>query len=182
MIERYKELKLSDNNCLYTYDEVVTAVQCQAVAINQHYGDQHCVILSIMRGGIVYSGLLLPHLSMPALIDYIHVSRYHNGTEGKTLHWKVTPEIDITQKHVLLLDDIFDRGVTLSEVKKYCVEHGAKSVMSAVMLLKDLNEAPSLFGSPDFYALSCEDKYVFGMGMDYHGYHRNANGIYFVGE
>ena len=79
---------------------------------------------------------------------------------------------------MVLLDDILDEGVTLAALKAWCLEEGARAVTSVVLLEKAQDGAHRA----DFAALSCPDRYVFGYGMDYKGYWRNAPGIYAVAE
>jgi hypoxanthine phosphoribosyltransferase len=80
---------------------------------------------------------------------------------------------------VLIIDDIFDEGYTLEAVINACKAQGAKEVLTAVLIDKEHDrKAPGM--SVDFTGLKVEDRYVFGYGMDYRGYWRNAPGIYAV--
>lgn len=81
---------------------------------------------------------------------------------------------------VLLVDDILDVGQTLLEVKKYCEDQGAKEVFTAVLADKNHNRKAIPDLKADFTGLTVEDYVVFGSGMDYKGFWRNANGIYAI--
>ena len=80
---------------------------------------------------------------------------------------------------VLVADDILDEGLTLHEILEYCREAGAREVYSAVLVEKQRARDPGI-RSADFTGLPVVDRYVFGYGMDYKGYLRNARGIYAV--
>ena len=80
---------------------------------------------------------------------------------------------------VLVVDDILDEGLTLAAILAYCHEQGASAVYSAVLVEK-LHKRRASGLAADFVGVQVEDRYVFGYGMDYHGYWRNVKGIYAV--
>ena len=84
------------------------------------------------------------------------------------------------QSNILIIDDILDEGITLKAIAEFCHELGAASVLSAVVVEK-LHQRGNGFKA-DFIGLQVEDRYVFGYGMDYKGYLRNAPGIFAVSE
>ena len=79
---------------------------------------------------------------------------------------------------MLVVDDILDEGITLAALLNYCRDAGATEVLSAVLVRKDRPRSVDLI--PDFVGLEIPNRYIFGYGMDYHGYWRNAAGIYAV--
>lgn len=161
---------------LYSKAEVEAALDGMAEQINQLLIDRNPLVLAVMNGGLVVAGQLLPRLTMPLTVDTINASRYQNTTIGNDVEWIVKPRASLKNRTVLLIDDILDAGITLAAIYDYCVEQGASSVYTAVLLDKDLPQAKPL--TADFVGLKVADRYVFGYGMDYKGYWRNANGIY----
>ena len=100
-------------------------------------------------------------------------------THGSKLTWLKKPDKSLLDRTILLVDDILDEGITLSEIIKYCYSHGAKNVFTAVLVEKILDHK-ILKQNIDFVGLTVPDVYVFGYGMDYCEYHRNMAGIYAV--
>ncbi|MCW8957097.1 MAG: hypoxanthine-guanine phosphoribosyltransferase [Gammaproteobacteria bacterium] len=144
-------------------------------------GDQPILAVCIMNGGLILTGQLLPRLNFPLHVDFIHATRYRNQTSGGELEWKVEPHQSIEGRSLLILDDILDEGYTLDAVVRYCKDKGASHVIPAVMVeKKHKRRTPGI--ACEFIGLAVEDRYVFGFGMDYKGYHRNLNGIYAVSE
>lgn len=144
-------------------------------------GDQPILAICIMNGGLILTGQLLPRLNFPLQVDFIHATRYRNQTSGGELEWKVEPHQPLLGRSLLILDDILDEGYTLDAVVRYCRDKGASHVITAVMVEKKHHRRkPGI--SCEFIGLPVEDRYVFGFGMDYKGYHRNLNGIYAVAE
>jgi len=139
--------------------------------------DGECpVVICVMGGGIVFAGQLLTQLKFALEVDYVHASRYQNNTVGKTLTWQALPKSDLTNRTVLLLDDILDEGVTLLAIKEKCMELGAKNVLSAVLVEKKLSHTKPICA--DFVGLEVPNQYVFGYGMDAYGWWRNLSAIY----
>src|SRR5690606_12712114 len=167
-------------DCLWTAEQVDQAMAQQAARIQADLGDRNPLVLVVMRGGLMFGAQLLLKLRFPLEVDYIHVTRYGRGLSGSELQWKVTPSESMENRHVLILDDILDEGLTLEAIMQACEAQGALSVASAVLVEKLHDRKPN----PDFKAtytcLEVPDRYVFGYGMDYKGYLRNANGIYAV--
>jgi hypoxanthine phosphoribosyltransferase len=136
------------------------------------------IVITVMQGGIVPAGLLLPRLDFPLQIDYLHATRYSGNTRGGELHWIVRPTQPLRGRTVLLIDDIFDEGQTLTAIHRACVEAGVKRAYSAVLVSKRHERKTDY--RPDFVGLEVEDRYVFGYGMDYKEYLRNVRGIFAV--
>jgi hypoxanthine phosphoribosyltransferase len=80
---------------------------------------------------------------------------------------------------VLLLDDILDEGLTLKTVADYCREQGAVEVLTAVLVVKRHDRKVSGYAA-DFVGIETGDRFLFGYGLDYKGFWRNAPGIYAV--
>ncbi len=164
---------------LYSEREVSDALDDMAVAINQSLQDKFPLCLSVMIGGLMPTGQLLPRLNFPLELDYIHATRYRGATEGSDLHWIQYPKTSLHDRIVLVIDDILDEGLTLQEIVKYCQEAGAQEVLTAVLVEKQLKSRVGLQHA-NFTGLTVPDRYVFGYGMDYQGQLRYVPGIYAV--
>lgn len=165
---------------IYSFDQVTTAITSLAGQINHALpGHEPLLVLCLLNGGLVFTGQLLPHLTRPIELSYVHATRYTNNVAGAQLRWISPNHADIQGKTILLCDDIFDEGKTLHAVYLELLKQGASAVHCAVMTTKDHPRKPAEF-RPEFSALNVPDRYVFGMGMDYSGLWRNAPGIYAV--
>ena len=167
---------------IYSNDQLNTAMDTLADNINncidiQSLNQQPVIVISVMNGGLVITGQLLPRFTFPLQLDFIHATRYRNNTQGGVLDWKSKTQNDLQGRTLVILDDILDEGYTLDEVVKFCRSEGASKVYTAVLLDKK-HDRRKQGVSCDFIGLEVEDKYVFGFGMDYKGYHRNLDAIY----
>lgn len=176
-LEESKQV-LKDADLLHSQEEVDAAFDKMAREIEAKIGEENPLVLCVMTGAVVPAGILLPRLNFPLNIDYIHATRYGHKTEGGELDWIVKPSKPLKDRTVLLVDDILDEGLTLEAIIHDCKEAGAKAVYSAVLVEK-IRQRP-IDITADFVGLEVEDRYLFGYGMDYKGYLRNAPGIYAV--
>ena len=167
-------------NCLYTNTEIEQALDRMAMEIHKQLADKNPVLLCVMVGGLVLMGNLLPRLDFPLEVDYIHATRYKGQLCGSDLVWKAKPNTHLAGRTVLVVDDILDAGITLAAILGYCWSERAKKVYSAVLVDKTTTREPDGLAQADFTGLMVEDGYVFGYGMDYKEYLRNAPGIYEV--
>jgi len=167
-------------DCLVDEEQVTRAIDQMAQSITDQLSDKSPILYSVMNGGMILMGQLLPKLRFPLQAEYVHATRYRQETRGGLLEWKVKPELSLKDRHVLIVDDILDEGATLNAIVDYCRNQGAASVQTAVLVDKqhDRKSVPGL--KADYTGLEVEDRFLFGFGMDYKGYWRNAPGIYAV--
>ena len=173
-----KEIEQVQQNAqlLHTEAEVEAAIETMAKDINSVLAEQNPIVLCVMNGGIVTAGKLLTQLSFPLTLDAINVSRYGQQTTGNEINWIQKPASSLKDRVILVVDDILDQGLTLEAIYQYCREQGASYVYSAVLIDKQLSTTKPV--QADFIGLSVADHYIYGYGMDYKGYLRNAPGIY----
>lgn len=165
-------------DCLYSATQVQAAVRRLALEATGALRSADPVLLCPMTGGVVLAGQLLPLLEFPLEFDYIHATRYRGATTGGAIEWRARPVTALAGRQVLIVDDVLDHGVTLQALLAHCLEAGAAKVLTMVLVAKDLPRASGI--AADFIGLHAPDRYLFGYGMDYHGYLRNAPGIYAV--
>ncbi|NWN82218.1 MAG: hypoxanthine-guanine phosphoribosyltransferase [Halomonas sp.] len=169
---------MANADCLISQEEVELALDRMAEAITHDLGDKLPVFYCVMNGGLITTGHLMTRLGFPLEVDYLHATRYRGKTRGGELFWRVSPEIPMAGRHVVIVDDILDEGATLAAILGYCREAGAASITTAVLVDKqhDRKAVPGL--KADYCSLEVADRYVFGFGMDIEGYWRNAPGIF----
>lgn len=167
----------ADADCLYDLNQTEAALRAMAANITLDLRDTCPVVIGVMTGAVTTLGYLLPHLPFLLEVDYVHATRYQGAQQGSELVWKRKPELDLKGRTVLLVDDILDKGITLAALSVFCREAGAADVRIAVLGVKQIADfTPSV--AADYKALDFPDRYVFGYGMDYHTFWRNAPGIY----
>jgi len=168
-------------HCLHDSAAIMAAYDRMATAITAKLGNSNPLVLSAMIGGLIPTGHLLTRLRFPLQLDYIHASRYRGDIRGGELQWLRQPQIQLKDRVLLIIDDVLDMGITLQELVAACQREGARAVYTAVLVEKDMPDRPGL-AHADFTGIKVGNEYLYGHGMDYKTYLRNADGIYAVME
>lgn len=136
------------------------------------YGDEEVTVVSIINGAILFTADLLRFIPNPVRLDCIRISSYGNDTKSigkpKMVH---SLTLDVTNRHVLLIDDILDTGKTLALVTQTILKLNPASVKTCVLLdKKGRREVPF---NADFVGFDIPDKFVVGYGLDFAERYRN---------
>jgi hypoxanthine phosphoribosyltransferase len=156
---------LEQSRVLYSAEEVMASVDRLAHQVNQFYGDESVVMLSVMTGAMLPAAWLATRLKMPLQMDFVHATRYQSGLYGAELEYRVPPRFELEGRKVLVVDDIFDEGDTLAAIKGSCEKRKAESVHLAVLVRK-MHDRGLPRDYVDFVGLDVPDVYIFGCGMD----------------
>jgi len=171
---------MNDADCLFTESQVERAIDNMASDITSELATKNPIVFSVMNGGMVLTGKLVTKLGFPLEISYLHATRYHNSNTPGELEWKTYPQQSLEGRSILIVDDIYDEGATLGAIVDHCKEKNVGEIHIAVLVDKQHDRKKRRDIVPNYIGLQCEDRYVFGYGMDYESYWRNAPGIYAV--
>ena len=118
-------------------------------------------------------------LHLPVSLETIQAASYGEGGMVKgDVELIGVDALEVVDKHVLIVDDIFDTGETLEEIVKALKGKGPKSLRSLVLLSKDVPR--NIDYRPDFSLFEIEDRFVVGYGLDYKEYYRGLPDIYSI--
>jgi hypoxanthine phosphoribosyltransferase len=142
--------------------------------ITAHYrsiGAEELVIVTILRGAVIFMSDLVRKIGLPVTIDFMSVSSYGGQavTSGNVEIKKDISE-DIKDKHVLIVEDIIDTGLTMDALKKILSARGPKSLKVCSFLNKPSRREIAL--EIDFIGFDVPDEFLVGYGMDYAGSYR----------
>ena len=160
--------------------EVQAALERMAGEITERLAGRDPLVITVMNGGLVFAGQLLPKLPFALEVSYVHVRRYGRESRGGELVWIAGPHESVTGRTVLLLDDILDEGQTLLAIRSRFLELGAGEVLLAALAVKIRKDPPRVMA--DFTGIRVPDRFVFGFGMDIGGSWRNLPSIRALAE
>ncbi len=156
---------------LLNEQQLQAGVDAMAAQILAKYGNRQLTIVGVMTGSLVLMADLIRRLSMPVRVSLIQASSYRGGTQSGELWVRDDMMLDVTDREVIVVDDIFDTGKTLQAVLRRIESMGPKSLASAVLLHKEGRQTVSM--TPDFVAFRIPDEFVVGYGLDYQDLYRN---------
>lgn len=163
---------------LHSAKDIEKQLDRMAKEITKDLSEADPIILCVMIGGVVPTGMLLTRLDFHLQVDYIHATRYQHALVGKEISWLVEPKVNLKNRTVLVVDDILDGGITLAAIVDFCKQKGASVVKTAVLVEKQDARLQGGLAKADYTGVVVENRFVYGYGMDYKGYLRNAPGIY----
>jgi bifunctional protein TilS/HprT len=154
---------------LYSHAKIQRRVRTLARHISRDYAGQRLVLIGILKGVVCFMSDLMQHLSIPVTLDFMAISYY--GGDGQVV--KITRDLDssITGRHVLMVEDIVDTGMTLNYILSHLSAHNPASLRVCTLLDK---RARRLINVPlDYVGFEVPDEFVVGYGLDYKGEYRN---------
>jgi hypoxanthine phosphoribosyltransferase len=179
-LEQINDINALKENATLLHDEdtILQALNRLKQQLEHDYHNKNPIFLVVMNGGLIFAGNLLAKLNFPLQIDYCHATRYRGEFSGSEVQWKVKNQLDLSNRHVVIVDDILDEGHTLNAIIQDCISQQAISVKTLVLIEKLHNRKAVNNMQPDYCQLTTPDKYIFGYGMDINHYWRNTNAIY----
>lgn len=163
---------------VFSVEEVAAAVRRMAEEVGRDLGGLDPIVIPILLGGAYTALRLCEHFRFPYEMDSVRVARYASRTAGD-LHWYARPCLELAGRHVLLVDDVLDRGVTLHAVEHELRRMSVAGVSLAVLARKAVDtriDRPAV----DYVGLDAPDRYLFGCGMDLDGRWRGLPAIYAI--
>lgn len=144
-----------------------------AARITEDYRGRELTVVAVLTGALMFTADLLRRIPLPLRLDCISVASYHGGTETSgTVKFGQLSLPDIRGRHVLVVDDILDSGLTLEAItRRFREECGPLSVRSCVLLSKRRQRRVEI--AADYIGFEIDDEFVVGYGLDYQERYRN---------
>ena len=140
--------------------------------ISEDYAGKRPLLVSVLKGSIVFMADLMRAISVPASIDFMSVTSYGKGVKTSGVV-RIIKDLDeeLDGRDILIVEDILDSGMTLSYLKEHIMAKGARSIRIATLL--DKPERRRVDIHPDYSCFSVPDEFVVGYGLDYAEKYRN---------
>lgn len=141
--------------------------------ISEDYKDKNLLLVSVLKGSVVFMADLMRAITVPCAIDFMCVSSYKSGTESSGVV-KIVKDLDINLEgyDLLIVEDILDSGKTLSSLKKILTSRNPKSIRICTLLDKpERRVVDDIFA--DYSGAEVPDEFVVGYGLDYDEKYRN---------
>lgn len=166
---------------LISRDQIHYRVKEIAQQINQEYQGKEVTLIGVLKGALYVAGDLMSEITVPCSIEFVQASSYgQNGTTAGALTVQGLENLSLKDRHIILVDDIFDTGKTMTVIKDQLLLQEPASLKTLVLLLK--NRPRSISATPDYVLFPIEDEFVIGYGLDYKELYRGLPGIYIAPE
>lgn len=157
---------------LLTEEQIANKVKELGSQISRDYAGKNLMMVSVLKGSVVFMADLMRAITVPCQIDFMCVSSYGSGTESSGVV-KIIKDLDINLHglDLLIVEDILDSGKTLHYITKMLSDRGTASIRIATLLDKPERRAAPL--TPDYCCFTVPDEFVVGYGLDYDEKFRN---------
>jgi hypoxanthine phosphoribosyltransferase len=157
---------------LLTEEQIQKKVMQLAKRISRDYEGKKPILISVLKGSVVFMCDLIRHLTFPHIIDFISVSSYANSTKSSgVVRLLMDLRESIVGKDVLIIEDIVDTGLTLSYLKRNIMTRNPKSLKICVLL--DKKECRKIQIKIDYTGFIIPNKFCVGYGLDWSQFYRN---------
>ena len=156
---------------LLTRDEIEDKVSEVGRRITEDFRDRDPIFVGVLKGCFIFMADLMRHVDIKCSMDFMAVSSY-SGTSS-TGAVKINKDLsqDIEGRHVIIVEDILDSGVTLSYLKRYLMGRKPASINIVTLLDKPARRKADVFA--DYSCFEVPDAFVVGYGLDYNEHYRN---------
>ena len=157
---------------LFSEEVILARLDEIAAQISEDYCDRELTIIAVLNGSLIFMADLLRRIPLPLKLDCLSVASYHGGakTSGEVVFKQITLP-DVKGRHILVLDDILDSGLTLNAIRRKLEEADPLSVRVCVLLQKRVTRAAPM--EADYVGFDIGDEFVVGYGLDYMERYRN---------
>lgn len=158
---------------LLTENQLQARIAELGETISRDYAGRNLLLLCVLKGGVLFLTDLMRHISIPHEIDFMAVSSYGRGVRESTGVVRIVKDLDepIENKHILIVEDIIDSGVTLNYLIQLLEPRKPASLKICTLLNKWQRRTVDI--PVDYVGFDIEDEFVFGYGLDLDERYRN---------
>lgn len=157
---------------LYSEEDISKIVAELGAAISEDYKDKNLLMVSVLKGSVVFMSDLMRHVTIPCEIDFMAVSSYGNNTKSNgTVRILKDLDRDINGYDLLLVEDILDSGKTLNYLIEMLYARNPASIRICTLFDKPERREVDIF--PDYKGGSVPDEFIVGYGLDFAEKYRN---------
>ena len=141
--------------------------------LSEDYRDKNPVVLGVMKGVVIFYADMIRKINVPCQMDFMWISSYEGTDSTGSITVKRDISTDIKGRHVLILEDIFDTGNSLSFVHEHLMAKEPASLKICTLLDKPSRRKPGVTLEADYVGFTIPNAFVVGYGLDYNEYYRN---------
>ena len=158
---------------LITEQQIQSRIEELGKILSEEYRDKNPVVVGVMKGVVVFYADMVRKLTVPCQMEFMWISSYEGTDSTGSVVVKRDVSVDIKGRHVLILEDIFDTGNSLSFVCEHLMKKEPASLKICTLLDKPSRRKPGVTLQADYVGFTIPNAFVVGYGLDYDEYYRN---------
>ena len=156
--------------------DILSQVARVAASINEDYRDKSPVFLAVLNGSFIFAADLLREVTVPCEISFVKLASYQGVSTTGAIRELIGLNVDITGRHVIIVEDIVDTGLTMAHTLETLKKQNPASISICTLLLKPGKLQVEL--DIKYCCMEIPNDFIVGYGLDYDGFGRNTRDIY----
>ena len=158
---------------LISEEELHSRIAQLGEEITRDYAGKDPVILGVLKGVVVFYADMIRQIRVPCQMDFMCLSSYHGTQSTGNMVVRQDMSVDVSGRHVLILEDIFDTGTSLDYTYHHVLSKKPASVRICTLLDKPERRKPGITLVPDYVGFTIPNEFVVGYGLDFNEHYRN---------
>ncbi len=158
---------------MYTEEQIQKRIEELGEELTRDYAGKNPVIIGVLKGVVVFYADMVRQIRVPCEMNFMTISSYSGTRTTGNIQVRQDVTVDLKDRHVLILEDIFDTGNSLSFVYDHLMQHQPASLKICTLLDKPTRRKPGVTLKADYVGFTIPDAFVVGYGLDYNEYYRN---------
>lgn len=158
---------------LLTEEQIKARIKELGEELTREYADKDPVIIGVLKGVVVFYADMIREIKVPSQIDFMWISSYSGTNSTGNMQVKRDVTVDIKDRHVLILEDIFDTGNSLDYTYRHLMFKQPASLKICTLLDKPERRKPGITLKADYTGFTIPNEFVVGYGLDYNEHYRN---------
>ena len=158
---------------LLTEEQIQSKVAEFAEILSKEYADKDPIFVGVLKGVVFFFADVVRRITIPCEIDFMCLSSYGGTNSTGNVAVKKDLSVDIKDRHVVILEDIYDTGNSLAFLHKYLLSRGPASLKICTLLDKPERRKPGITLVPEMVGFTVPNEFVVGYGLDFNEHYRN---------
>ena len=158
---------------LLTEEQIQSKVKELAAQLSKEYAGKDPVFVGVLKGVVIFFADMVRNIDIPCEIDFMSIASYSGTTSTGRTDIRKDVSVDIKDRHVVILEDIFDTGSSLTYTVNHLLNKQPASLKVCTFLDKPERRKPGITLKPDYTGYVIPNKFVVGYGLDYNEHYRN---------
>ena len=158
---------------LLTEEQIQNRIRELGKILTTEYADKNPVIVGVLKGVVVFYADMVRQIKVPCQMDFMWISSYQGTNSTGEMMVKRDVTADIKNRHVLILEDIYDTGNSLDFTYRHLLSKHPASLKICTLLDKPERRKPGITLKPDYVGFTVPNEFVVGYGLDYNEQYRN---------
>ena len=158
---------------LLTEEQIKARIKELGEILTAEYADKNPVVIGVLKGVVVFYADMIREIKVPCEMDFMWISSYSGTNSSGNMQVRRDVTVDIKDRHVLILEDIFDTGNSLDYTYRHLMFKQPASLKICTLLDKPERRKPGITLQADYTGFTIPNEFVVGYGLDYNEHYRN---------